>query len=101
MIDFHDDPWFYYKKCTAEDDDILFPDKKNKKNYEEAREILCMKCPVRIQCLEEAFRIEESTPDLRYGLWGSLTPDERKDWHSIWKNTDAETVLTFMNRGYT
>lgn len=93
------DTWLAKRHCTDKDDEFLFPDKPSKKKYDKTRNALCMRCPVRVQCLEEAFTFEEDKTD-RFGMWGSLTPEERTKWHNIWKNTDAATVLKFIGRSY-
>lgn len=40
--------------------------------YDQARKI-CQMCPVRETCLEEALKRKE-----RFGMWGGLTPIERR-----------------------
>lgn len=34
----------------------------------------CLSCPVRAECLRRALETGE-----RYGIWGGMTPDERRD----------------------
>lgn len=40
--------------------------------FNRAKQLYCQKCPVRAECLEEAFRNGD-----RYALMGGMTPDER------------------------
>jgi WhiB family transcriptional regulator, redox-sensing transcriptional regulator len=40
---------------------------------ERAARAICAGCPVRRQCLESAM-----SADIRYGLWGGLSEDERR-----------------------
>lgn len=51
---------------------------KGKKNQTLAK-AYCEHCPVRWECLESAVTTEQaSTYDRHYGIYGGLTPSERK-----------------------
>lgn len=47
------------------------------KAVQEAKEVCWEECPVRLECLEFALRIE--TPQGRSGVYGGLTPNERDE----------------------
>jgi hypothetical protein len=46
--------------------------------YEAAARVYCRPCPLRLDCLEDAMRVEGGvSSDGRFGLHGGLTPDAR------------------------
>lgn len=59
--------------CLGFDPDLWFPEWPKPNEYSLARRI-CKLCPVREQCLEYALKI-----DARHGMFGGLTPGERKN----------------------
>jgi hypothetical protein len=74
-----DSDWKEQALCSALDiteiDKIFFPTikTKNQINWAPAREI-CRQCPVKRKCLSEAVN---STPPIKEGMWGGLSPKER------------------------
>ena len=84
-----DGDWVLQAKCR-DMGDALFPEGKDQKR---AR-IVCMGCPVRLQCLAEALdnRIE-------WGVWGGMTERERR--HLLRSRPDIkswkEVLLNFAN----
>lgn len=46
----------------------------------DAAKAICRACPVRQDCLTDAMQTEDY---LRWGVWGGLTPDERRDLASV------------------
>jgi WhiB family transcriptional regulator, redox-sensing transcriptional regulator len=70
--------WAKDTPCSQVDTKLWFPEERDgmpERGYtalEECRRI-CRRCPVRERCLEEAM-----TDDIRYGVWGGLTENERE-----------------------
>ena len=73
MIDFtpQTKEWKSYALCPTVDPEIFFPDKGG--DPRDAKRI-CMRCPVRNQCLEEAL----ARPEV-WGVWGGTTEYDRKN----------------------
>lgn len=47
----------------------------------------CMRCPIRLECLEAALRYEgQLDSGGRYGVWGATTPQQRE---AIARNVEA------------
>ncbi|HZR48714.1 MAG TPA: WhiB family transcriptional regulator [Streptosporangiaceae bacterium] len=63
--------WAQHAVCADTDSEIFFPAHDDPGT--EAKQI-CRRCPVRRECL--AFAI---TNDERFGIWGGLDPDERRN----------------------
>jgi WhiB family redox-sensing transcriptional regulator len=59
--------------CAQIGGDLWFADKGQADDYAEAKKI-CLRCPIRLQCLEFALDNDE-----RYGVWGGLSWTERRD----------------------
>ena len=65
--------WMSDAACKPEDHDLFFPESTTGPGtYARARRI-CARCPVRDECAEYAI-----THAMTAGLWGSMTPAERK-----------------------
>jgi WhiB family redox-sensing transcriptional regulator len=64
-----DADWRDAALCAQADPDLWFPPKG--RVAREAKRI-CLGCPVRRQCLEEALALGETD-----GIWGGLTPRQR------------------------
>lgn len=68
--DMHDQPdWYRDAVCAQTDPEAFYPEKGG--STREAKRV-CMFCPVREACLQDAFDREES-----FGVWGGLSPGER------------------------
>jgi WhiB family redox-sensing transcriptional regulator len=70
--------WQYRAACRGEDSSVFFaPNYFERKDEKEAREAkakaLCVRCPVRLECLDYALRAREP-----HGIWGGLNEVERK-----------------------
>ena len=70
--------WQYRALCRGEDAEMFFApnyfEKKEEKDAREARaKSICVRCPVRVECLEYALRNREP-----HGIWGGLNEAERK-----------------------
>ena len=70
--------WQFRAACRGEDSSLFFaPNYFERKEEKEAREsaakAICARCPVRIDCLEYALRIQEP-----HGIWGGLNELERR-----------------------
>ena len=76
----HDDqPWAERALCAQVGGDAWFPEagtveepKRNDVSVFEAKKV-CLRCPVRVPCLEYAL-----THDERWGVWGGLSERERR-----------------------
>jgi WhiB family redox-sensing transcriptional regulator len=70
--------WQHRAACRGEDSSVFFaPNYFERKEEKEAREAkaktLCVRCPVRLECLDYALRAREP-----HGIWGGLNEVERK-----------------------
>jgi WhiB family redox-sensing transcriptional regulator len=62
--------WQLEALCAQTDPEAFFPDKGG--STREAKKV-CLSCPVRSQCLEDALTRGE-----RFGIWGGLSERERR-----------------------
>lgn len=67
--------WAESAACARPDAPSMFPHEKDAEDTELAKDI-CKGCPVARACLEEAMQRGE-----QFGIWGGLTPDERRARH--------------------
>ncbi len=70
--------WQYQAACRGDEAEMFFaPNYFEKKEEKESREsrakAICVRCPVRIECLEYALANREP-----HGIWGGLNEAERK-----------------------
>ena len=70
--------WQFHAACRGEDSSLFFaPNYFERREQKEAREAkakaICVRCPVRAECLEYALRIREP-----HGIWGGLNELERR-----------------------
>lgn len=65
-----DAEWQERGLCKESDPEIFFPEKGG--STREAKAV-CLRCPVRDNCLEEALAQDE-----RFGIWGGLSERERR-----------------------
>ncbi len=65
--------WHALAACANEWPDMWFPVVVNHRAQWEPARAICNKCPVRTECLEYALAADE-----REGMWGGLSPEERK-----------------------
>lgn len=65
-----DDDWQDRGLCAEVDPDLFFPEKGG--SVREAKRV-CARCPVRVECLEEALANDE-----RFGVWGGLSETDRR-----------------------
>lgn len=74
VIDKYDD-WRNYSACSQSDPELFFPSiGTSKKSIAKARSICLTKCDVLKKCRE--FALSHYEP---FGMFGGLTPDERKE----------------------
>ena len=68
--------WIGEAACAEVGVEAFFPEgRSNNHSYRPAR-LVCGGCPVRAECLEAALATEQ--PGYEFGLWGGLTPVERR-----------------------
>src|SRR5207302_10723600 len=69
--------WMLAAACRGRPDLFFAPDdsetRSERRRREAAAKSVCARCPVRIDCLTDAF-----TSDERFGIWGGLTERERR-----------------------
>ncbi len=73
--------WSDHGSCR-EADPLLFFHPQNergsaRKRRERAAKVICMQCPVRMECADYAVRARES-----YGVWGGLSEEDRERIYS-------------------
>ena len=64
--------WRNRAACLGMDTDLFFPEKTE--NAAEAKQV-CLSCPVREPCLEEAMSLAGADDS---GIWGGASPDDRR-----------------------
>lgn len=62
--------WAEEAACRTSHPDLFFPETVRGDNHAKA---ICSRCPVRTECLNHALDTDE-----KYGVWGGLTPRERR-----------------------
>ena len=67
---FIDQPWAVDALCAQTDPDVFHPEKGESTKQAKA---VCVKCPVRTECLTWALTTNE-----RFGIWGGLSERERR-----------------------
>lgn len=73
----HIPDWRTYAACLSVKPDTMFPAPGEKDAIDYAQSI-CARCPVRLKCLEFALADEGGkTKDMRHGIAGGLTPNQR------------------------
>jgi len=88
-IDTHALAWREDAACARVDPDLFEGgDIDSPKDYRPARAI-CRNCPVARECLTEALENDE-----RYGMWGGLTPNERKEINSARRSLTPRATQT-------
>jgi len=69
--------WMLAAACRGHPDLFFAPDdsetRSERRRREAAAKSVCARCPVRIDCLTDAFASDE-----RFGIWGGLTERERR-----------------------
>jgi WhiB family transcriptional regulator, redox-sensing transcriptional regulator len=60
-------PWRTFAACDPQDTEVFFPEKWGQTA---AAKAICHTCPVQAECLDAA--------DDDFGIWGGLTPGERR-----------------------
>ena len=63
--------WHERALCAQTDPEAFFPEKGG--STREAKRV-CSSCEVKVECLEYALENDE-----RFGIWGGLSEDERRD----------------------
>ena len=81
-------PWAARARCADIDPEIFFPPHDDPAT--EARQI-CARCPVRDECLAYALDADE-----RYGIWGGLDPDERRNLRRRLRSRKPDPVADGM-----
>jgi len=79
--------WRDDASCKGQDLSIFFIENEegsiSRKNIKKAKSI-CLKCLVQVKCLSYALN-----EDIRYGIWGGITPRERSSLIKSIKNNDV------------
>lgn len=69
--------WTERGRCAKADPELWFPINEDDPELAAAAIEACFRCPVRADCLAHALAIGE-----RHGIWGGLTPRQRRDLRS-------------------
>lgn len=71
--------WTEGTPCSQTDPGLFFPEK-GVKGYspQKAKKICRTQCEVREKCLEWALTFERINPTMVFGIYGGMTPNERK-----------------------
>ncbi|MHA6801523.1 WhiB family transcriptional regulator [Bounagaea algeriensis] len=81
--------WQRFAACRDTSAAVFFaPDSERgarRRRREDAAKDICARCPVRQACLNHALAVEEP-----YGVWGGLTPAERRRYLEEGAAADAE-----------
>jgi WhiB family redox-sensing transcriptional regulator len=80
--------WQSQGLCRETDPDAFFPDPRDRAY---AAKAICGGCPVRGKCLKYSFDNNEP-----YGVWGGVSPDERKHFKRLNLPLDDEGVDRWM-----
>lgn len=73
-------PWHLEARCAQVDPDLWFPEPGASPSKQALN--ICMDCPVRLECLDNAMAEEGDKPASgRYGIFGGLTATERANLH--------------------
>lgn len=69
--------WWERASCRGMDTRIFYATEDGGHDLYAAARKVCVWCPVRRECLEEAMRAEGEARWTRHGMWGGKTPAER------------------------
>lgn len=90
---YHD--WRAVAPCASLDPDLFFDRAEEDPAAEAEAKATCGSCPFRENCLTTAMIANEE-----WGIWGGMTPDERKDYRPLWQklNGGRGAVRTMRER---
>lgn len=81
MSPYHE-PWTESAVCRSIGGDLWFQEFAGDRREAKA---ICHRCPVRLQCLDYAMRLEQDKGTwIRIGIYGGLTPNERRRHEPQW-----------------
>ena len=77
--------WVFLGACIDDFSDAWFPEGGGGRNrgsipgaeWDYPRSV-CRRCPVRLECLEDALTFEGDQMQMRHGMFGGKTPEERR-----------------------
>jgi WhiB family redox-sensing transcriptional regulator len=79
---YREEPWITSAKCVSIGVEVFFPARDDDWNQIKS---VCLNCPVRLQCLDYAMRMEEGQDHkTRFGVWGGLDPLARRKHEPEW-----------------
>ena len=80
--------WVDDAACFDLPTELFFFEKGEGAGAEQQRilEICNTRCPVRQQCLDEAMAMEDDARSKRFGIWGGMTPNDRK---RLWRKMNG------------
>jgi WhiB family redox-sensing transcriptional regulator len=73
VIHIRHEKWRQDAACQRSDPELFFPTKDTSSDEIDDVKTICAECPVWDKCLDSALRLDE-----RDGIWGGLTPHERR-----------------------
>jgi hypothetical protein len=80
---YREEPWIQHATCRSIGTAAFFPE--IGEDWQQAMKVCLTQCPVRLQCLDYAMRMEAgASSKTRMGIWGGLTPGKRKRYEREW-----------------
>lgn len=73
----HNPTWMEHAACASTDTESYFPEGSHDANTRAAK-ALCMRCTVRVACLEHAIALDINFHTRTLGIWGGLTERQRR-----------------------
>jgi WhiB family redox-sensing transcriptional regulator len=75
--------WRERAACKGRTGDVWFHEGESEGEYRSYAKSFCVTCPVRLNCLATALRLEGASGQTsRFGIWGGLDPEQR---HNLYK----------------
>ncbi len=79
---YREEPWIQHATCRSIGSAAFFPE--IGEDWQQATKV-CAQCPVRLQCLDYAMRMEAgASSKTRMVIWGGMTPGRRKRYEAAW-----------------
>ena len=80
---YREEPWIASARCLSIGVEAFFPSPGD--DWAPVKAVCLTVCPVRLQCLDYAMRMEEGQDHkTRHGVYGGLGPLERKRYEPAW-----------------
>lgn len=74
--------WMDRAACRGYPLDWWYPELRGRTHVRLQAQAVCARCPVRLDCIAYAMRVENLEPrgpyQMRFGIWGGFTPADRR-----------------------